>query len=441
MFVRPGEASVKPWGKTDMDKSSSLCLLVAATLITTACNPDDPPLAAFPDGLQAVWGEMFAPYGLYPLFPVRSDVQPGDVVAMCRKAPLLEARVAAAVASSSVAGDELVAKPDYEWRQLFSLPGVHEALALQASSRMAYHAFPNPSASTPLGAASGVGPYNAGVAPVRVGFASFPTVLAYSQHRKDLGVGTAVGVAAVGAGASKTSQGTYLLEIPAAEYVALSHSQLQKVLSAAAITPTKEVTVTLAGLRRAFNERTCIPGSLSVVGEAFYARRISVSVGDSYASAISARAAYQLPIDSTRAQIFKALGSYATGASAPAGAASAAFPIETTQFAKLIIDIDAAYQAADTNSKLGFTGVKAGVSRSGGKGVSMDYTYTVPVAFGVRLYSLQLENDGTLSDQLSLDGSRPWKGVSTPLEGLLQGSRPPTSSIPPPPPPASSSQK
>ena len=398
-----------------------ICAALTSALFVAGCNQDDPPLAAFPDGLQVVWGEMFAPYGLYPLFPVRTDVQPGDVLVMCRKAPPLEARVATAVDSV------MAPKPEYEWRQLFSLHGIDQALTAQASSRMAYNDFPNPSASAPLGAASGAGPFAASRASTRVGFASFPTVLAYTQRRTDLGVGTAVGVTAVGAGASTGSQSTYLLEIPAAEFSAISHSLLQKVLSAAVTTLPAEVNLTLKGVANAFMENTCIPGSLSVVGQTFYTRRISVAIGDSYASAISARAAYQLPTDSTRAAIFSALGSYATGASAPAGPASSAFPSESARFAKLMFDIDSAYKTADANSKLGFTGVKAGFAKAGGKGVSMDYTYAVPVAFGVRLYSLELNADGTLSDRLPLDGSRPWKfGVAVPLEGELRGDRPPS---------------
>jgi len=211
----------------------------------------------------------------------------------------------------------------------------------------------------------------------------------------------------------------------AAEFTAVTHSQLQKVLTAAAPAMPAEIKLTLKGVATAFATGTCIRGSLSVVGQAFYARKIGVAVGDSYASAISARAAYQLPADSTRAEIFKALGSYATGASAPAGPASSALPTESARLAKLMLDIDSVYKAADANSKMGFTGVKAGFAKAGGKGVSMDYTYAVPVAFGVRLYALDLTADGALSDNLSLDGSRPWKiGGAVPLEGGVEGGQP-----------------
>jgi hypothetical protein len=398
----------------------------AGLVLLTGCEDDNK--IPYLDNMEEVWAEMFAPYGLFPLFPVRTDFQPGDVVISCKKRSPIAASSASA-ASNAASGPAASVVRKSEWIRLFSLHKVGPALLEYQQSRLNYHSFATPSgasASAPLGAASGVKPFSPATNPQRVGFASFPSILSYNQKRSDVGVGGAVGVVAVGAGRSSASQGFYTLEIPSAEYVGAPHSVLQHALLETAPLKQHEA-ATLISTARAIEAKNCDGESLSVVGDVYYTRKLTVSMGDSYAAAGSARAAYQLPVDSTRNAVYKAIGSYATGASAPAAPSSSPLPQQQADLAKLLIDIDAIYKNADSNSKLDFPGLKVGFAKSGGKGISLDYEFAVPVAFGVRLFPLKLaknDEDVVLNPILPVISSLDIKDLDNtmPLGGTVPGS-------------------
>lgn len=346
------------------------------------------------DGIHGVWRAMFRPYGVYPLYPVRTAVQPGDVYVLCTRATS-----ASADASSSTAVVQSDAPAAQEWVRLFSLSYIDREFEKYAKTRMAYGSVvvATAAASAPLGPASSASPYLTNQIGSSIGFASFPSVLSYTQNRTDFGVGTVAGVAAIGAGWSSASQSAYVLEIPSAEYAELPLDSLSGALRDTAAKLATDSTSVLHDLLKqtklALDSKRCVPESLSVVGTVYYTRHMTVSLGDSYANALSARVAYELPGDSTRKAVFDAIGSYAAGASAPAAAASTSFPSSDQRIAKLIIDIDKIYKAADDNSKVGFTGVKVGYARGKGNSVSMDYAYSVPVAFGMKLFSIPLVTD------------------------------------------------
>lgn len=380
-------------------------VFAASMALVAGCKEDAAPIP-YTEGLQGVWGEIFAPYGLYPLFPVRTKVQPGDIFVLCKRATSGLSGVRSAEPSDSTPPT----LPGYEWVDVGWLEGVQAAMKEYATSRMAYHSFVNgaaTSASAPMTPASGSAPYAVGAEGTTIGFASFPSVLSYSKKRSDFGVGTVAGVAAIGAGSSTASEGFYMLEVPSAEFAHMPHSSLQSALAVTAANLPPRTKASLASAVASFTSERCLTGSLAVVGDVYYTRHLSVTMADSYAAAISARAAYQLPSDSTRAAVSQAIGAYAYGASAPAGPASSAFPSENARFAQLMIDIDRIYRAADDNSRPGFTGVKVGFARSGGKGISMDYQYAQPVAFGVRLFPITLTMTGT---DVALDPSLPIGG-------------------------------
>ena len=403
-------------------KTVNSLLALGVCLGLASCRNEAPSIPYGAD-LPSVWGKMLAPYGIYPLFPVRTNVQPGDIYILCnRPNPPL---VAAAASTSALAAS---ANGKGEWVHLFSLKDVGAAMEAYSKTRMAYQAFSVaaiPSASAPMSPASGALPYSIGSTGSTIGFASFPSVMSYTQNRSDFGVGTVVGVAAIGAGTSSASQGFYTLEIPSAEYAYLPHDALQAALAATAENPSISLRRLLLSIKAALASNDCVDGSLSVVGAVYYTRRITASMGDSQAAALSARAAYELPTGSTRDAVFKAIGSYAAGASAPAAPTSSALPSESARLAQLMIDIDKLYKSADDNSKLGFTGVKVGFAKSGGKGISMDYTYSVPVAFGMKLFAIGLTASGdeiTLDPIISIQASRPASltVVDTPLTGSLK---------------------
>ena len=410
--------------------ASSFPILVLAALGGCKQDPVDIPNV---DGVHGIWRKMFAPYGVYPLFPVRTNVQPGDVALLCKKH--LSKDVTPAVAAG--AATSIDEPTELEWVKLFSLIGTDKLLEDYAKTRMAYNSYSVtavPPASSPMGpasAASGAGsPYRTQEVGSSVGFASFPSVLSYTQKRSDFGVGTVLGVAAIGAGTSNASQGYYTLEIPSAEFVELPFDALiiaaQRTL-AAVKDGKSEYGQAVKLIGEAMLGSNCVADSLSVVGTTFYTRHLTVSMGSSYADAISARVAYQLPTDSTRDAVYRAIGSYATGASAPAAPGSSPLPAnDSARFAQMMIDLDKVYKTADDNSKLGFTGVKVGFAKGGGSGVSMDYTYEKPVAFGLRLYSIRFD-PGVPDLKVVLGGSRSvggagnanWK-AHVPFGGLVE---------------------
>lgn len=387
------------------------CLLVLVLL--AGCKQDSPDIPNV-DGVKGVWASMFKPYGVYPLFPVRTNVQPGDVAILCKKHSATDSSPALA-ASGPQSPD---GPTETEWVKLFSLVDADKLLAEYAATRMAYNTFAvttSPAASAPMGPASGSGsPYAVSQVASTIGFASFPSVLSYTQRRSDFGVGTVAGVAALGGGVSAASQGYYTLEIPSVEYAELPFYELTVAVNRTveAIKGNSAYADVIKSIGAAVLSEDCVNNSLSVVGTTFYTRHITVSMGNSSADALSARVAYQLPSDSTRDAVFKAIGSYATGASAPVAAGSSPLPAsDPARTAQLMIDLDKVYKAADDNSKLGFTGVKVAFAKGSGSGVSMDYTYAVPVAFGIRLYPLRMDS-GASSLQVVLGGSRLSNGTN-----------------------------
>lgn len=395
--------------------------MMSLGLLAAGCNDDEQVLDPFPEGIESIWAKMFAPYGLYPLFPVRTGVQPGDVAVLCKRPPPIvpdgSDQKTAAVQSSTDSKENSEAKR-YEWRFLFSLNGIQQALEEHAKSRMAYLSFQTPSPKTtpePLGPVVGTAePYAIGAVGASVGLASFPAVLSYTDRGADVGASLPVGTVAAAAGSSRRAFSSYILEVPTAEFVDLPYALLQITLKRTIENPPAAVQLSLEQLGQALKDnKTCLSESLSVVGSVYYSRNITVSMGDSYANALSARAAYQLPKDSTRKKIYDALGQYTTSEndSKPPNTPipssdNSASPGERDRFEKLMLDMNFAYQNAGNNSNLGFAGVRFGFSEAAGKGISMDYKYALPVAFGMRMYKLKFDPTGIkLSEELPLTGS------------------------------------
>lgn len=313
-----------------------------------------------------------------------------------------------------------IAKNSYEWQHLFSLSGVSAAMTEFSGTRMQY---------TRERETDGLGqtnpaPYALGDKDDAVGIAGFPTIFSYQGTAGDFGFGGAAGATAVvGIGSSSQTMGTYFLEIPKAEYATLPFFDLQRLTndtSAKQQTLISNLNTIISSSHDQQSNAPCLRDSLSVVGSAFYTRQLTVTMADSYANALAARASFRIPEDSSRQAVINAVGKYVLGDpdaqlgtsiqkenevdpsadSNSTGLASKNTPSLTKMTrAEIAAEIQPVlediYERATRNSKPGVTGFTAGYSKTAGEGISLDYKYPMPVAFGVRLYPVMIrESDG-----------------------------------------------
>lgn len=397
---------------------------IAATVMVLLAACSSNPLVEPPGDMTKTWGRIMAPYGLYPFFPVRSGVQPGDVMISCKEIDIWREDMGQAEVSAN----------RYSWRYLFSLDGAAAELANYGKSRMQYtytrKLAKGEESEVGKEGTSGLNPYAAGEAVSPIGTAGFPAILTTRITASELGAAMPAGsTAAIGAGFSRKASGTYLLQIPDARYAVLPLFSIAKVAGEASRLQSYEVGAveSLMGGK----DPVCDRKTLAVVGAAYYAREIIVTLVNSYASAAQLKAAFRVPEDSARQKVIDELGTLIIGTQMDGQqggdigdqndsgetntdalqeggtttkktgtTAAPPNPALLQDYVKLLLEDSTT--RADEVSRPGFPGFQAKTAQAGSNSITMNYEYDVPVAFGAILYALEIDKT-EVEDQVEFD--------------------------------------
>ncbi|WP_163008975.1 hypothetical protein [Burkholderia contaminans] len=322
------------------------------------------------------WSQKLAPYDLVPIFPPRTNVEPGDLYLVCKdpKNP---------------------GKPSERFAPIFltALDGFHEQITEFFKQRWILPTEKSPSTETTIAIPETARGIKTPTQWTHLALVSFPEIFQVEGSTTSGGVSAPTGFSILGLGGERKKLQTYVLSMPAAEWAGLPWIQAQEQADIA-LAKLKErqrekIATLYDNLDRKYKS-ACGAVSVAVVQEVYYTRHMTLSFGTDKSAAINAQARLYVNPNQARYNVQQAASQ--TAVANPPAAASDSTDTHVNAANK---DLVAAQTAANAAVNLGLPGAVFTSATVANDGLSFDYHFAAPVAVGAKLLDIAIDHAKT----------------------------------------------